>query len=306
MKNRVFSSFMLMVFLLFAVIPVFGGGTVQADTISDVVDEMASIYEYLDDDEKSSIRTARTALQDLADNPASSDWDAIINPLMTDEVKGKFNTEAEARQALIDFAAGVGDIYYSTEKASLNNTLTQFKNDYNSTFSTLFEDDVTMDDFYSFLLETKNQMRSVASGYIDELAYGDKATLVDTIATVTIDAMEEALNNPDFQNFRGKLAAIGWSTESLNDQQKLLAAEIDPNNDAQVALAMAAVRSEATYTGEVTFDIGDHPEYTVSLLGGNASNLLDWHSSNENVVSIAESQAATRCLIKQWEPELQH
>jgi hypothetical protein len=290
MTKRLFSSFVLITFFAFALLPALGDGIVQA-SVTDLVEELQEVYGYLDDDEKAAISAARDNLQTLAGNPDDAAWDIILNPLMTDEVKTLLGGEAAAKTALIDFAAGMGDIYYSTDATDLETTLDEFKNENKDTFKTLFGDDITIDDCYGLLLETKDQMRAAVTSnpsYIQKLAHGNNNELIDTIPLVVKDAVIKAVNQ-NYPEFKNKLSAIGWSITLLIEQQNDIADEIDPSKEGRKALAMAAVRSEAQYTGRTAFIIGEQPQYNVTILGGDASNMVDWASSDESIIPIVTS-----------------
>lgn len=297
-------SWLTLIAFLFSVITPLASATpvMAADTaIDNAVAEIAAVYQYLDENDKAAIRTARTNLQGLETTDAK--WGNVVNPLLTTEVVGKFNNSpTDAKSAIIDFVKGLGDIYYSSDQADLANTLTNFKNTNKGLFQTLFGTDITVDNLYNFLVASKQELPSVLAttpNLVNPLAFGTEQELIDAMPDLSIAAMRNVLNNSQYSEFSGKLAAIGWSADSLVAQQRALAGIIDSDNKAELALAKAAVRSQAkAYTVEgaqqtpigsvgITLPTSSAVAYCkIKIMDKDATSLVKWVSSNDNIVAI--------------------
>ena len=289
----------MMVFALLA--PIVIAPPVQAAGIPDIVQQMQDVYPYLEQADKDAIQAARQELQGIA--PGDARWDTVLgvgtaNNLLTPEVIAKFegtnDTEktAAAKQALINVAADLGNIYYTQDAATLETDLYNFKEANKATFQKLFGTETTVDELYQLLQATRGQFAAVISTnstYLDTLAFGSNENLVQTIPNVLNDAMQNVLNtDPTFNEFRGKLEAIGWSTTKLINQQKALGTIIDSSQAARLGLAKAMVRFETTLASGVptTFAVNDVISHTILIMGRDATNLVEWQSSNSSVVEV--------------------
>jgi len=299
----------MMVFTLLA--PVVIAPPVQAAGIPEIVDQMNEIIPYLDQADKDAIQAARVSLQGIPLNDAQ--WDTVLgvdtaNNLLTSQVIAQFDgaddaaKTAAAREALINVAIGLGNIYYSQNATVLETDLTNFKETNKATFQKLFGTTTSVDDLYQLLQATRGQFGSVISvngTYLDNLAFGSNATLVDTIPNVLDDAMQNVLNtNPAFTDFRGKLEAIGWSTTKLINQQKELGTIIDDSMAARLGLAKAMVRSETTLASGVptTFAIDEVIPHTILIMGRDATDIVEWQSSSSVVEVTTDTQTGNYIL----------
>lgn len=298
MKRRINKKRTAWVLISFFIVFVFSPvNYAAAEPIDDLVAQMQEIYGFMDQYDKDNIDAARTALQNFVINDYEEDWDDVLgvndpeNNLLTEQVIAKFGDEATARAAAKDILSGLGEIYYSTDAAELRTTLETYKAEYIDEFQLLFGDDITMDEFYSLFLGA----RTALPGVIDTTEAGQLANdpNEDLIAAMPIyldRAMNEALlNNPTFS---GRLTDIGWSTDKLIAQQEVLAAEyIDQDGDARLSLALAFIRSEtALASGATTLQVGDKPEYTINIMGRNATSLLAWESAAPNIVEVSTDE----------------
>jgi len=299
-------------FMVFVFAPV---NYAVAEPIDDIVTQMQEIYGYMDDYDKGNIDAARTALQNFAVTATEDDWDLVFgvgtaNELLTPEVIAKFQTEANtdeeaaaaARAAAKDILSGLGEIYYSTDAAGLRTTLENFKNDYKVEFQLLFGDDITMDEFYSLFLDA----RAALPGVIDtteagQLANDTNEALIAAMPGYLNEAMDQALlENPTFS---GRLADIGWSTDKLIAQQEVLAGYIDQDGDARLSLALAVIRSETErVSGATTLQVGEKPEYTINIMGRNATSLLAWASAAPTIVQVSNDALTGNFVIEAISP----
>ena len=308
----------MMVFTLLA--PVVIAPPVQAEGIPDIVQQMNEIIPYLDQADKDAIQAARETLQGIPLN--DTQWDTVLgvgttNNLLTPQVIAQFDGDDEAaKTALINVAIGLGNIYYSQNTTTLGTNLTNFKEANKATFQKLFGTETTVDELYQLLQATRGQFAAVISTnstYLDTLAFGSNENLVQTIPNVLNDAMQNVLNtDPTFNEFRGKLEAIGWSTTKLINQQNELGTIIDSSQAARLGLAKAMVRSESelyydnngtrvaipkdatTKQIAVSLQAGDVVVYAVRIMGQEvATTLLEWGSSNTSAASVAYGDGTT-------------
>jgi uncharacterized protein (DUF2141 family) len=304
----------LALFMVFALLPPF---TAAADTIDNIIAEMEEIYQYIDEGDKAAIQNARSEIQGLGDlDPYHQDWEAIFgigtdNNLITPEVIAAFGGEPAARDAAKSFAAGLSEIYYTSDSAYMAQRLEEFRENHRGTFHTLFGSEVTVDILYDFLIAAKNELPEVIASnpddYVKNLAYGSNQELIDTMPNVLRDAMQNVLAEADPASgigiLNGKLGAIGWSMSKLIEQQKVIGDLIDPDLAARVAVAKALVRSQTElyiYENEtetlqpkdankeihLTQDAGSAVEYRLKIMGREASTLVDFSSSDPSVATV--------------------
>jgi hypothetical protein len=178
----------------------------------------------------------------------------------------------------------------------LKNNLTAFKNKNSSTFKALFGNEFTMDDLADFLLAARSELRVRLSVNRIPFYMGPTQNLVEAMPEIVKEAALEAIAQPKFNKFKGKLSAIGWSTGLLVEQHNVLVKaigapesedELSLGQKAELALAKAWVRSEAVVEGgkkltraatdtlyEDTINVGDEVTYTLSIIGRKATGLV--------------------------------
>lgn len=304
MKSKQTTWFLLAFFVFAALAPV---NYAVAEPIDDIVNEMQKIYGFMDDYDKANISDARSALLAFSATGSNDNWDTVLgvgteNNLLTSKVIAKYGDEAAARARAKEIFTDLGAIYYSTDADELKTTLETFKDDYTTDFQLLFDDDITVDEFYQLFADARTEL----PGVIDEseaglLANGTNENLIAAMPEYLNRAMDKALlANP---SFTGKLSAIDWSTDKLIAQQEALAEFIDQNGDARLSLALAFIRSETELaTVAPTLQVGDKPEYTIKIMGRDATSLLAWASANSNVVEVSEDSQTGNFVIEAIAP----
>lgn len=280
-----------------------------ADAIDDMVTQMQDIYSFMSDYDKDNISAARIQLQDFALNGSETEWDDVLgvgtaNNLLTPEVIAGFGNEAAARAAAKDIVTGLGNIYYSNDSTVLRNTLEGFKADYVDEFQILFGADITMDELYGLFSAARDALPGVFSETeAGLLATSSNQYLLDNMPDYLETAMDEALLLPENQIFSGRLADIGWSSAKLIAQQEVLAGIIDPDGDARLSIALAAIRSETTLeAGPTTLRVGDKPSYTINIMGRNASDLVAWASDDPSIVDVTTDPGTGNFVIEAKAP----
>jgi len=284
-----------------------------ADVIDDMVAQMQEIYGFMSDYDRDNISAARDELQDFAATGTEGQWNEVLgidtdNNLLTEEVITRFGSEEAARAAVQDIVTGLGNIYYSTDSEQLRNTLEDFKDEYNDEFQALFGDDITMDQLYGLLCDAREALPGIISeSEAGLLATEDNDYLLEEMPKYLVEAMREAITWPDNQIFSGRLSAIGWSSEKLIAQQEALAVFIDADGKARLSLALAAVRSETEQVaGPTTLQVGSSytavDEYTIKVMGRNATDLVAWASADTSVVDIGEDPDTGNFVIEAVAP----
>ncbi len=295
MKKKCFVCLLIMVFCLSIMNLGFNVQPVRAASTQTIAQEMALIYPFIDAADKSDLDTSKTGLSGLT----SAQWDTVLgvgtsNTLLTSQVINKFGGDQNAaRTALIDFAKGWGEIYYSYNESGLTTTLDNFKTQFTPSFKKLFGSNITFNQFYSFLSTTKNKLPAAISGNLLTLAFGSNTDLIDAIPNVMKNAMDQTLADSTFSVFDNRLTDLGWTTQKLSEQQKKLADLVDSGHKSDLAIAKAMVRSETklntSITQPVTVSVGQEVPHAITILGVNATNLVEWKSSNSQVVSVTKN-----------------
>jgi len=281
-----------------------------ADVIDDMVAQMQEIYGFMSDYDRDNISAARDELQDFAATGTEGQWNEVLgidtdNNLLTEEVITRFGSEEAARAAVQDIVTGLGNIYYSTDSEQLRNTLEDFKDEYNDEFQTFFGDDITLAQLYNLLSDAREALPGVISESSEAglLARGNNDYLLAKMPEFLVEAMREAINKRDNQLFSGRLSAIGWSSEKLIAQQEALAGFIDADKKARISLALAAVRSETVLeAGPTTLQVGSQfpavNEYTINIMGKDATKLVAWASADPSVINIGEDPDTGNFVIE--------
>jgi len=260
----------------------------ETDVFDDIASEMAQIYAYLDEGDKSKIDDVRTALNDLTD----SQLDGVITPLLKEKAVAKFSSVDEAKTQLRTFIRGLGEIYYSTDQSNLADTLRNFKTNNSALFTKLFGGDITVSELYNLLIDTKAELPSVIKDSEDPISLFTKsdAELKALWPDYAKTAIRKVIATPDYTDFGGKLGAIEWSAEMLIDRQQALADLADTNHDIELMLGKAYIRSQTVKaTGDTELTADGSTTYTITIMGVGASSAaakVKWFSSNTDVASF--------------------
>ncbi len=282
MKFKQMTWLVIFTFCCAIVGPLLISTTASAAGTSDIVAELNNLYQYIDENDKTYLQQTRAGIGNLTDN----DWNTILGPtVITSEVITAFGSEETAKAELKAFLTDFSAIYYSTDPTTLGTTIDTFRETHRATFQTLFGTDVTVDSLFTLLSNARSQIpNSIQAGDIDDLAFGTNDALVTKMPVIMKRALAAAITEP----FIGKLSAIGWSTDMLIDTKTVIAGLIGQGNNAELALAKAAVRSETKLPigAPTTFAVNDIIPNTILIMGRDATNLVEWQSSNSSVVEV--------------------
>lgn len=304
MRFKRLSWLTLIVFLFTVVMPLVSAAPAMAATnvIDDVVKEIGNVYGYLENEDKIAIKEARGNLNNL-----DTGW-IQAQPLFTDEVKQKFNLEGksedEAKQEILKFVKALGALTYSSDTTKLKATLTGFKEDNKQLFQTLFGGEISVDDLYSFLMKTQSNMLVKLKQQPDLLQKSNEE-LLKAMPDLIVGAMRYVIDNEGYTKFSGKLSEIGWSPEKLVEQQTKLAEQVDPDNQAELALAKAYVRSKVKAhcadipagqytsiknTGTIFLPSPNKVIYCkAEAFNKDVTSLVTWKSSHPNIVELDQN-----------------
>jgi hypothetical protein len=242
-------TWLLLAFFMFSVFaPV---NYAAAYTAAEAAAELTNIYKYVDENDKQSIRDARTKAQALTDTELDGLTNTLVNELSTavlpefdgvDEPAQRATVQAELRTCFRDLAV----ILYSED--NLESILADYKEDHTGTFQKLFGNEFTIDDLYELLLAIQEELPSVIQGkteYFDALESGSDAELLDEIPNIAKDAADNVLDLPEYSDFATRLNDINWNTQMLVDTYIAICGAVDDvNGSAELALVKAAVRSQ--------------------------------------------------------------
>lgn len=297
----------------------------EATPEGDLVNEMNAVYQYIDINGRQALADTRQQLNNLVANDPNGTNPNGIEPVITPLINAMNTTqagidavnalggEAATRQELVNIAGAVGSLYYTSDSAEMQNRLTTLKTNYKDTFYTLFGNNVTLDYLANYLIAsrgkftmalntpnsslTEAERTALGTTLRDAILFGDNSKLVVAMPILVKYAMRAAI--ADYPDFDQKLSNIGWSTDLLVAQHNILANLVDnQTRDAELALARASVRSQAAIskggvtinpvgiTREDTIPFGTDVSYILTIMGQDATGLVDWVSSNTNVATL--------------------
>jgi len=213
-----------------------------AYTATNAADELANIYKYIDENDKDSIRAAKTealALSDTELDGLTNDLVAALPEEFLDQYPG--DLQAELRDCFRDLVLIVYD------ENTVEDDLTEYKNNHKDTFQNLFGTSFTVD-LYELILALREELPRVIynnSDYIQVVESGSDPELITQIPNIAKDAANNVLTKTEYEDFADKLDEIGWTTEMLMDTYIAFCDDIDDaNSSAELAMAKAAVRSQ--------------------------------------------------------------
>ena len=306
----------------------------QAATMNDLVNEMNLVYNCIDDTytdgsgktDKDYMSIARQNAQDLALEAYNSDnWNAVLNPLINSQVLAKAGQDdATVRQTFVNAFADLSEVYYISDAAELETRLTTFKNTYRDFFLALFGNDITIDKFAGFLSATRDDFRNAINHSLtteesnllggkslkEAALYGTNQELTNAMPILMKYAMRNVIEAPGSQyaDFDQRLGEIGWSVDLLIAQFKELNSKVDPDNKAQLGLALASVRSQskvydltgATPTTPITnnaisCNVNDTFSIQLKIMDTDLTAQVDYTivGANPEAIEITDDQGAT-------------
>ncbi len=282
-------------------------GQARADALDNVVSELQKTYVWLDKDPvgKASVAQAKTEAGNILGDPNIAPWPAVFNKLPVNKLvgAGKFASESEAKQALVDLFLDAAIIGYSSDAGVLKTNLENFKIEHADTIYKVMGNDVTVDELYNCALQTKKEIPGIITEDISGLiaiAGGDYSTIREQVK----DWLWQALIKADTGNkYQSKLNSVDWSIDALIEAKDIISKVADPDYLAEIALLKAYVRSETRFLKN---GVALAPETKISLCQGgslpgklsilgitdkygiNIAEVFTWQSGNESVIKIED------------------
>ena len=337
MKWKRTSWLVLITFFCFIIGPLFTVAPAQAATMADLVNEMNLVYSCIDDTyvdgsgktDKDYMQDARTASQNFASvGYEDPDWVAILDPLVNglnstaagQQAITEAGGETVVRQTFVNAFADLSQLYYTSDTTELESRLTTFKNDYRAFFLTLFGNDMTVDKFSSFMIESRGQFSTAVNHSLTAeesallngkslkaaLLYGTNQELIDAMPILLKYAMYNTLEDPDYTDLDQRLADIGWWVDLLIDQFKMVSEAVDPDQKAQLGLALASVRSQSKLydlssatpstpiaNNAITCSVDDTFSIQLHIMGTDLTAQADYVVDDENVIDVTDDSQDT-------------
>jgi hypothetical protein len=280
-----------------------GGGAPVPAYITEMANQIAKVYPFLQDDEKQAIRDARAAAAVLSDDTLRS----IVAPLITSQVIARFgNDRSAAEQAVFALVRDYSQIYYpadgnwATELQNLRNNATLRPN-----FRTLMgygtANEVTFDELFTLAKDIRTLTPDVIKGnanYVTAVLRNDDTQLFNNagkdIYAIGEDALRQALaNNATLET---RLESLGWTVSVATQVQKDLATAVDAQNKASLALLYGYIRSESKLVyddgtplaayGTSAYSADPGKSLIVQVLGRNIGQVaIEIRDSSNNVVA---------------------
>lgn len=309
MKNKSLVWFTLFSFFLSigmgVIIPPKPVMAVDDATITEMANQIAAVYAWLNDGDKQAIREARTK----AINMQRVTLKGIVAPLLTPEVESRFSGNAAAAEdALIDFARDYSEIYYPAD-GDWANKLKELRDEavLRVNFQKLMDygkaNEVTFDELIQLAKDTKELTPGVVKNnatYLNTVLSKNDQELSAVIYEIAEAAVREALNQD--QNLKQRLQSLGWTADMLSELQRDLSIEVDPQHKADLALLYGYIRSES----KLVYENDQEPE----VFGGDAYSLEPGKSLKVKVLGRDLGQIGIRITdsnsnIVNW-PQDQH
>lgn len=253
--------------------------------IQDLAAKIAKLYENVDEVDKPAIRDARANLANITENA----WTGLL----TDEVKAKFVDEKTAKEAIGAAIVDLSNLYYSTDSATLERNLRTLAENHLPTYRTIFGNEESVEDLYAlFNAILDNVPNEITASQGNALVETQDAELVGEIEQIVKNAINSILQQQAYSKYDGKLSKVGLSIDALIAVKNNIAAQIDKDNAAQIALINAYARAKAVVDGPTTVKVGENANYTLTVLGREATTLANWSSSNPEVATISDDEKA--------------
>lgn len=251
--------------------------------IGEIADKILEIRENIAEEDKEAIRTAKSNIV-LVES-----WDTILADILTPQLIAKFEDEVTAKNALKLAIIDLAEIQYSVDAINLKSSLMTYSETHLPTFRAIFGYDESAEVlfrlFKEIIVNIPNAITPTQGNAVVEATDVELIGLIEEIAKATV---EYTLNQPAYNSFIGRLSEVGLSIDTLIAVRSKLAAEIDTNNVAQIALINAYARSQSVLTGAIELKVGETAKYSLTVFGREVSTLANWSTSNPEVATIVD------------------
>lgn len=261
------------------------GGVASAASLNpEIKNQLASVYEKLDDNEKAAIDAARTKLKD--DNIVKYTDTELVAEIW-DGIAAKGNLPAIVTEGhLIHLVKQLG-IFYDPSFSDLQEAI---ENPFNRELLTALAglagfgpgNDFSQSDVLEFANAVKAELGVVVSSNISELLLAENQTAkLKEFFAKAIDnvASKEATKGLDISKLLTGLDIKGTDLVKVHDR---ISALVDPQHEAEKALAAGLVRSEAVVAISFSND-GRYATPTLKVFAQTVPNaVLNWKVVDEN------------------------
>ena len=297
------------------------GGNSHATTLKKFLTYIMSYRGYLNPSEIDSINEARSSILTAAQDGSLS---TVAQGLLTAQVLEKFQAEGltatDAKVAITKALQDFQEVYFSSDKASMEKALLKFKNDNGGTFRILFGNDFRIELFYGYMMATqdefqkavKNEAKTDPFSLVELVSGSGNSTeiqnkVIEWLRTSLHEAADPTRSK--YHVFDQKLADVGWNLDLLIKTQLQAGAVIDPSKAAQKAVDLSIIRSQiqckvdgkiADPSTPIKLKKGNNPvKLVLSIKGINSGNfnmgsLLAWKTDNSAIATIAKDGSAIK------------
>lgn len=220
-------------------------GVSAASELDGIISEVGYAYNYVDANDVGTITNAYARAINVT---ADAVTDAGIDGLMTDAFVAKYDSENEAKAALVSLISTTLSVHYSTSAGAFGTNVYSAEAD----MAAVLEDiGVSLADWADLMLKTRKDSQDIANG-VEKLvwAFGslsgntDSLTeLYNTMDSLQLKAMKKALALDQYLNAKQALEAISWTPEAILAGVEAVSKVTDPVKAAEFALIKAAARS---------------------------------------------------------------
>ncbi len=282
-----------MMLVLCMMVSMFVPSLAFAGTKQDVVDLMSDIYAQLTDTEKAARKAAYDEVSKTSFNPADA-----VNTMTTEAIKKAYSAKSmdanTAQEKVKAFMVSVAKIQYSYDTTTLNAAIENFKTeaaDTKSVMSVVFGEganQITTNQMIELFLGTYQHM----SNYVDSKdakALSQADAVEDFVAVAETLKVKIYAGETESLGIAQKLNNVSWTSETVTKADKeirtaLNAVQSGLGSNADIALASAGIRKEATLQGSTSLDVGSSVTYKLTVFGQETTLFL---------MTIADTNIAT-------------
>jgi hypothetical protein len=220
-----------------------------ADQLSDFVERIKRIYNNLAPEDQAKITQVREAIKNLT----TDQWEDIIGPTITQNVRDKTGKEAS------EIAEAIA-LIFAPNSNSIESDIEYLRTTYAGDFHDIFGDDLTVDRMLEFIAAVEEKLTS-ESFIIGQLL--DASDLDEVVKR----AIDEVTKDPQFSNLDGILSrGLGVGIDGLIGVKNNLAAKVDPGNTTLKAIVKAvAMQKGAAIEGPTTLNVNGSSPYKFKI-----------------------------------------
>ncbi|MBE7042132.1 MAG: S-layer homology domain-containing protein [Ruminococcaceae bacterium] len=251
-----------------------------------MVEKFEAYHEPFSADEKAEIKASYDALKAMTD----AQWQTLIDatPFFTAEFIAKFNSEADAKAALLELMKDTYQIIYAVyDDDVLYDACLEFLVDQTNTIGRIYDRQVTKPMFVELVEDAEKTLAGLdISGSISDNAsdywnvvYGMGENYIDAVDNVVELAIDETIKNDVLKT---KMDAIKWETKHFADLHEAIIDVVDADFRAMTVLYDSILREHSSLWNvadneevaegkEYMLDIDDSVTFRFTIFGKNVS-----------------------------------